>query len=189
MKYSRLFINTILDTVNIVDLLENEYDYYLISNNNGWYTTHCPMPNHSDNSPSFGVNEDSNYYNCFGCGATGDVISLVMNIEDISFSGAVAKLAALCNLTDTADEYTLEKTIKDFNSSVNEYLNRETNSSLPGGVSENEFKFIFATRVKKLSENIDWQEQQYKVFDDLCLSHDHVKIANLWKNLKKNLQN
>ena len=119
MKYSRLFINTILDTVNIVDLLENEYDYYLVSGNNGWYTTHCPMPNHSDNSPSFGINEESNYYNCFGCGASGDVISLVMNIEDISFSGAVAKLASLCNLTDTADEYTLEKTIKDFNSSVN----------------------------------------------------------------------
>lgn len=53
----------------------------------------CPF--HSERSPSchiFGEKEEA--FNCFGCGATGDVFGFVQKRERLDFSGAVKFLAA-----------------------------------------------------------------------------------------------
>ena len=52
----------------------------------------CPF--HSEKSPSFSVNAEEKLYYCFGCGAKGDVITFVREIEHLDFVGAVEKLAA-----------------------------------------------------------------------------------------------
>jgi len=46
---------------------------------------------HSDNKPSMYVK--NNFYYCFGCGASGDVIDLAMKLWGISFPEAVKKLS------------------------------------------------------------------------------------------------
>jgi DNA primase len=51
----------------------------------------CPF--HSERSPSFNVREDDGFYHCFGCGASGNVISFVMNSRGLSFPEAVEYLA------------------------------------------------------------------------------------------------
>jgi DNA primase len=51
----------------------------------------CPF--HSEKTPSFMVNEEMGLYKCFGCGAGGDVIKFLMEIEGIEFREALERLA------------------------------------------------------------------------------------------------
>jgi DNA primase len=51
----------------------------------------CPF--HNEKSPSFTVNDQKNFYHCFGCGAHGDIIGFTMQIEGLGFKDAVIKLA------------------------------------------------------------------------------------------------
>lgn len=50
----------------------------------------CPF--HNDRHPSMKLNED--YFYCFGCGATGDVIDFVARLFDLSSYEAAQKLVA-----------------------------------------------------------------------------------------------
>jgi DNA primase len=55
------------------------------------FTGLCPF--HSEKSGSFSVNAEQGLYYCFGCGAKGDVITFVREIEHLDFVGAVEYLA------------------------------------------------------------------------------------------------
>jgi len=57
----------------------------------------CPF--HAEKSPSFSVNQEEGLYYCFGCGAKGDVITFVREIEHVDFVGAVEKLAGRAGIT------------------------------------------------------------------------------------------
>jgi DNA primase len=57
----------------------------------GRYTGLCPF--HQEKTPSFGVNQTRQFYKCFGCGAGGDVIKFVMEIEGMTFWEALKLLA------------------------------------------------------------------------------------------------
>jgi DNA primase len=52
----------------------------------------CPF--HDEKSPSLSVTPTRGLYHCFGCGAGGDVIRFVQEIEHLSFGEAVESLAA-----------------------------------------------------------------------------------------------
>ncbi len=51
----------------------------------------CPF--HSEKTPSFTVDADKQLYHCFGCGVGGDVFSLVMEKENLTFPEALKFLA------------------------------------------------------------------------------------------------
>lgn len=57
----------------------------------------CPF--HSEKSGSFSVNAEEKLYYCFGCGAKGDPITFVREIEHLDFVGAVEKLAGKAGIT------------------------------------------------------------------------------------------
>ena len=50
----------------------------------------CPF--HGDKKPSFSVNPTNNLWQCFGCGADGDVIRFVELFDQVSFPEAVSQL-------------------------------------------------------------------------------------------------
>jgi DNA primase len=52
----------------------------------------CPF--HSERTPSFTVDRDKGLYHCFGCGAGGDVIHFVRQIDRLEFPEAVEALAS-----------------------------------------------------------------------------------------------
>ncbi len=52
----------------------------------------CPF--HDEKSPSLSVSPGRGLFHCFGCGAGGDVIRFVEQVEHIGFGEAVEKLAA-----------------------------------------------------------------------------------------------
>lgn len=60
------------------------------------YKACCPF--HKEKSPSFYVNDDKQFFHCFGCGAHGDVIGFTMRYDNLSFPDAVERLAAEAGL-------------------------------------------------------------------------------------------
>jgi DNA primase len=56
----------------------------------------CPF--HKEKTPSFIVTPSRGRYHCFGCGAGGDAISFIMEIEGLSFPEAVEILARPLNI-------------------------------------------------------------------------------------------
>ncbi len=52
----------------------------------------CPF--HTEKSGSFSVNAEEGLYYCFGCGAGGDAIRFVQEVEHLDFADAVERLAA-----------------------------------------------------------------------------------------------
>lgn len=55
------------------------------------YTGLCPF--HNEKTPSFSVHTTRQFYHCFGCGVSGDVLSFVQKIENVPFPEAVRTLA------------------------------------------------------------------------------------------------
>ena len=51
----------------------------------------CPF--HTEKTPSFTVDEEKQLYHCFGCGVGGDVFSLLMERENLTFPEALKSLA------------------------------------------------------------------------------------------------
>src|SRR5580658_1744328 len=56
----------------------------------------CPF--HNEKTPSFYINDDKQFYHCFGCGAHGDVIGFTMRHDGLSFPEAVENLAGQAGL-------------------------------------------------------------------------------------------
>jgi DNA primase len=61
----------------------------------------CPF--HNEKTPSFYINDDKQFYHCFGCGAHGDVIGWTMRMDHLSFPEAIETLAAQAGLAIPQD--------------------------------------------------------------------------------------
>lgn len=71
------------------DIVEIISQYVPLQKKGGRYFGCCPF--HNEKTPSFCVN--NGWYHCFGCGASGDVVKFVMEMESVSFYDAVKILA------------------------------------------------------------------------------------------------
>ena len=60
------------------------------------YKACCPF--HGEKSPSFYVNDDKQFFHCFGCGAHGDAVGFVMRHDNLSFIEAIEALAPQAGL-------------------------------------------------------------------------------------------
>ncbi|MDO4527776.1 MAG: DNA primase, partial [bacterium] len=75
--------------VNLADLLE-EYGLQ-VKRTGGSAKVCCPF--HKEKTPSFHINLERNFYKCFGCGESGDVLTFVQKYEGLTFVDALKKLA------------------------------------------------------------------------------------------------
>lgn len=82
------FISTLKEKVNIVDVISG---YVSVERRGGTWWGCCPF--HHEKTPSFAINEADQYYHCFGCGESGDVIKFVRKMENADFMDAVKILA------------------------------------------------------------------------------------------------
>ncbi len=81
-------VETIRQTARIVDIASQ---YTQLQKRGNRLLGLCPF--HTEKTPSFSVDEDRQLYHCFGCGAGGDIFTLVMEKENLSFPEAVRYLA------------------------------------------------------------------------------------------------
>ena len=91
---SRHTVDEILSRTNIVDVVHSCVPTLKKSGKN--YHACCPF--HDEKTPSFTVEENKQFYYCFGCGAGGSALDFVINYENIGFVDAVKKLAANCGV-------------------------------------------------------------------------------------------
>jgi len=86
-------IDQIRQVANIVDIASR---YTTLKRRGKKYVGLCPF--HSEKDPSFTVDDGKQLFHCFGCGAGGDVFTLIMEKENLSFPEALRTLAQRYNI-------------------------------------------------------------------------------------------
>lgn len=94
--FDEKFLEELKRKLNIVDIVGR----YCILKRQGPsnYWARCPLPGHSEKTPSFSVNEPGQFYHCFGCGKSGDVIKFIQEVESLSFYEAIKFLADIAKM-------------------------------------------------------------------------------------------
>ncbi|MEN3008881.1 DNA primase [Pseudothermotoga sp.] len=90
---SRDLVERIKQSIDIVELVSQ---YVSLQKVGSSYRGLCPF--HAEKTPSFFVNPTLKLYHCFGCGAAGDVIKFLQEIEHISFQEALERLAKMVGI-------------------------------------------------------------------------------------------
>ena len=88
MMYSEDIVEEVRSRNDIVDVISS---YVNLKKKGSRYFGLCPF--HNEKSASFCVSPDKQLYNCFGCGAGGNVYTFVMEYENYSFPEAIKSLA------------------------------------------------------------------------------------------------
>ena len=88
------------DAVDMVDLVSSRTELRRAGANR--MTGLCPF--HDERTPSFGINPVEKVYYCFGCQASGDAFTFVMETEGVDFKGALELLADRFNVALELEE-------------------------------------------------------------------------------------
>jgi DNA primase catalytic core len=83
------FVEQLRSRITVSSIISNKVE---LKKRGREFTGLCPF--HSENTPSFTVNDHKQFYHCFGCGEHGDIVGFVMKIYGLTFIEAVEKLAA-----------------------------------------------------------------------------------------------
>lgn len=181
-----------LEKIDIKEYLEAEYDLDFSYSNKGWYQTNCPMPNHIDSEPSFGVNPETGRFNCFSCGANGNFVNLLMKLEGLSYEESIKRLIEIVGAEGGDDMSKINRSVRAATVIIDNYLDL-SNSKLPGGMSEVQFMMSVTKRLNEYRSQhpelpFDRVENQYKIMDNLLNNEDYNGIRAFWKNLIKDLK-
>ncbi|HEY3946452.1 MAG TPA: DNA primase [Solirubrobacteraceae bacterium] len=88
-RYTSDSRDRVLDAVDMVSLVSSRTELRRHGVNS--YFGLCPF--HDERTPSFHVSPDEKLYYCFGCQASGNAFTFVMEIEGVDFSAALEMLA------------------------------------------------------------------------------------------------
>lgn len=93
-------IEEVIENNDIVEVIGEYLPLKKVGKN---YKALCPF--HLEKTPSFYVSPEKQLYHCFGCGASGNIISFTMNYESLGFYDAVNKLAKRAGIKIEAEEH------------------------------------------------------------------------------------
>src|SRR3954469_903397 len=86
--YTKDSIDRVKEAVDMVELVGARTDLRRVGPR---WSGLCPF--HDERTPSFSVDGERGFYHCFGCGASGDAIGFVQEIEGLSFAESLESLA------------------------------------------------------------------------------------------------
>src|SRR3954454_21998829 len=92
-RYTQDSKERVKDAVDMVELVSTKSE--LRRAGTRWVGL-CPF--HDERTPLFSVNAERGFYYCFGCGATGDALTFVMETEALDFTAALETLAERYNV-------------------------------------------------------------------------------------------
>jgi len=84
------FVEQLKSSIDIVRVI-GEYVRLRRVGSTGRYLGLCPF--HQEKTPSFNVHQGRQFYKCFGCGAGGDALKFVMEVDGLTFPEALKLLA------------------------------------------------------------------------------------------------
>ena len=87
-------VEDVKSRINIVDLIG---EYVRLNKTGTSWKGLCPF--HHEKSPSFIVNEEKQFWHCFGCAKGGDAFAFIMEIESLGFREALTLLADKTGVT------------------------------------------------------------------------------------------
>ncbi len=93
MQIPEYIVQQIRERADILDVVS---EHVSLKKKGRYYFGLCPF--HEEKTPSFSVDPDRQIFHCFGCGAGGNAISFVMQIQKVSFLEAVRELARKLNI-------------------------------------------------------------------------------------------
>lgn len=111
------FIDDLLHRTDIVEVIDKRVALKKQGHN---YTACCPF--HQEKTPSFSVNQDRQFYYCFGCGVGGNAIGFVMNFDQVEFPQAVDTLAGYAGLEVPREESKAQQRKSSENAKIIEVL-------------------------------------------------------------------
>lgn len=88
------FIQELLSRIDIVEVINKVSPLKRTGKN-----FMCCCPFHKEKTPSFSVSQQKQFFKCFGCGASGNVIGFLMRYEGLSYPEAIRKLAESIGMT------------------------------------------------------------------------------------------
>ncbi len=91
MSTPRLHPDTIEQVKQRVDIVDVVSEHVVLRKQGKDFVGLCPF--HDDKSPSFSVSPSKQFYYCFSCGAGGNAIKFLMELDKSSFSEVVLSLA------------------------------------------------------------------------------------------------
>lgn len=94
------FIDELLARTDIVDVIDTRVK---LRKKGKDYRACCPFHNGNNNS-SFSVSSDKQFYHCFNCGASGNVLTFLMEYDGIEFVDAIDTLAEQLSLEVPREE-------------------------------------------------------------------------------------
>jgi len=118
-------IEQIKNENDIVDVIS---DYITLKKSGKNYKSLCPF--HQEKTPSFYVSPEYQMYHCFGCGASGNVISFVMEYEKMDFIDAVKLLADRAGIKIRFQGTAVQERIIQLNARAAEILHRQLYSDV-----------------------------------------------------------
>lgn len=102
-RIPRSFIDDLLVRVDIVDVIDSLVPLKKSGSN---FVARCPF--HNEKTPSFSVNRNKQFFYCFGCGASGNSISFLMDYNHLDFVEAVEDLARFIGVEVPREEATFQ---------------------------------------------------------------------------------
>ena len=102
--YSEEQIEEVRSRSDIVSVIGR---YVRLKRTGSGYTGLCPF--HNEKTPSFHVNPARQMYKCFGCGVGGNVLTFVMEYENLTFPEAMEMLAEQAGIDLPKQEMTAQQ--------------------------------------------------------------------------------
>lgn len=78
------------------DIVDVASKYMTLNRRGANFWACCPF--HNEKTPSFSIKQDGQFFKCFGCGESGNVINLVRKMENVDFMTAVEILCKNCGM-------------------------------------------------------------------------------------------
>lgn len=88
MEYDREALDELVNSVDLLEYAEQTMDFRK-EGADSW-KTNCPL--HLDKTPSLSIRPSQNYFHCFSCGVSGNIINWMKIFEGLSFRESVEKL-------------------------------------------------------------------------------------------------
>lgn len=159
------FKEELLSRVDIVELIDARVPLKKLGRD---YGACCPF--HQEKSPSFTVSPTKQFYYCFGCGASGNAISFLMEYDHLGYREAVEGLAKFVGLS-------LPETIQSSSSS--------SRDKAVYSVMSEAAKF-YQQQLKASPEAIDYLKNR-GLTGEICRTYGVGYAPDAWESLTKAL--